>query len=447
MTAPPVLHNAAALPLAVDLYELTMLQAYLHSGLRDRATFSLFFRELPATRSFMIACGQQSVAELLPTLRFDAAALEALTAVPQLSPALLDWLADFRFTGDLRAVREGTPVFPQEPILEIEGPLPEVQLLETLLMNQVHTQTVLATKAARLVLAAGETPVVDFSMRRAHGLEASVSGVRAFTVAGLAGTSNVLGGLTYDLPLSGTMAHSFIQAHDSELQAFADFWATSESPTFLVDTYDALQGVRHVIELAARLGRHPGAIRIDSGDLGALAVAARALLDAAGLAEVRILVSGNLDEQAILRLRAAGAPIDGFGVGTALGVSREAPALDLVYKMVEYAGRPRAKRSPGKVQLPGRKQFWRRHDPDGRILGDTLGLAEEPDAEGEPQLLPLLQGGAQVEGGAAATLAQARAHCAAQLAALPEATRRLDASARPLEVSLSDPLQTLVHSH
>lgn len=445
MDAPPLL-NPAALPLAVDLYELTMLQAYLHSGLDGPATFSLFFRKLPAKRSYAVACGQQEIAEQLPALRFQRTALDALAGVPGLSPALLDWLAGFRFSGTLRAVREGTPVFPQEPILEISGPLPEVQLLETLIMNQVHTQTVLATKAARVRHAAGPVPVVDFSMRRAHGIEASVRGVRAFHVGGLDATSNVLGGLSYGMPLSGTMAHSFIQAHESECQAFEDFWETSPQPTFLVDTYDSLQGVARVIELSRRLGRAPAAVRIDSGDLGTQAHAIRRMLDEAGLAEVRILVSGNLDEQAIAALRREGAPVDGFGIGTALGVSRDAPALDLVYKMVEYDGRPRAKRSPGKVQLPGPKQFWRRRDAAGRLLGDTLGLASEPPQAGEPQLRALIVDGEPVPG-ALEPLDAARAHCARELAGLPPERIALEADAPALDVSLTPALRALAEHH
>ncbi len=443
-SAPP-LHTSAALPLAVDLYELTMLQAYLQNGLGGEATFSLFFRQLPPGRSYAIACGQQEVAELLPTLRFDASALAALAGVPGLSPMLLEWLADFRFSGTLRSVREGTPVFPQEPILEISGPLAEVQLLETLVMNQVHTQTVLATKAARLRQAAGPVPLIDFSMRRAHGIEASVRGVRAFYIGGLDATSNVLGGLTYGMPLSGTMAHSFIQAHDSELSAFENFWATSPAPTFLVDTYETSQGVARVIELSRRLGRLPAAVRIDSGDLGMQARAVRQQLDEAGMETVRIVVSGNLDEQAIARLRAAQTPVDGFGVGTALGVSRDAPALDLVYKMVEYNGRPRAKRSPGKIQLPGAKQFWRRRDVHGRVLGDVLGLTDD-FAEGEPQLRE------QVVAGDLLTdtlypLEQAREHCAWELAGLPADRMALEANAPALEVRLTPALRALAERH
>ncbi|MCC5861548.1 MAG: nicotinate phosphoribosyltransferase [Gammaproteobacteria bacterium] len=443
--APPPLHTRAALPLAVDLYQLTMLQAYLHSGLGAEATFSLFFRKLPPGRSYAIACGQQEVAELLPTLRFESSALEALAGVPGLSPALLEWLADFRFSGTLRSVREGTPVFPQEPILEISGPLPEVQLLETLVMNQVHTQTVLATKAARLRQAAGPVPLVDFSMRRAHGIEASVRGVRAFHVGGLDATSNVLGGLSYGMPLSGTMAHSFIQAHDSELGAFEDFWATSPAPTFLIDTYDSLQGVDRVIELSRRLGRQPAAVRIDSGDLGAQAREVRRRLDAAGLDSVRIVVSGNLDEQAIAGLRAQEAPIDGFGVGTALGVSRDAPALDLVYKMVDYDGRPRAKRSPGKVQLPGAKQWWRRYDGDGRVLGDVLGLAADR-AEGEPQLRARIVAGELLRD-TLHTLDEAREHRARELAGLPAARIALEADEPALEAALTPALRALAERH
>lgn len=441
MTLAPLL-RPDQLALAVDLYELTMLQAYVAEGLEQRpAVFSLFFRELPAGRNFMVACGQEAIARRLPELHFSAAAREALKSVEVLSPGFVDWLADFRFTGHVHAVPEGTPVFALEPILEVEAPLGQAQFLETLLMNQVHVETVLASKAARVALAAAGRPVVDFSMRRAHGIDAAVHGTRAFRIGGIDATSNVLGGLMHDVAVSGTMAHSFVQIFDSEPDAFDAFWRSMRDPTLLVDTYDTVGGVCNAIRAARHHDRPPRAIRLDSGDLAELSRAARVLLDEAGLTSVRIVASGGLDEFRIRDLLAGEAPIDGFGVGTEIGVSRDAPALELVYKLTEFDGHPRAKLSTGKAMLPGRKQVFRRRDAGGQILGDVLAHRDE-SAPGEPLLRQVVRGGLPLES-AMLSLEQARAHCAASVAALPARLRALEVAEEPFPVEVSGCLQAL----
>ena len=343
--------------LYVDLYELTMLQAYYAEGAEEAAVFDLHIRSLPPERNFLLACGLEDVLAYLETLRFSPEAMEYLASLGQFRPEFLERLADLRFTGSVDAVLDGTPLFAAEPILQVSAPLPEAQVVETFLLNQVTFQTLVASKGARSVLAAAGRPVVDFAARRTHGTEAGVKAARALYLAGFASTSNVLAGKRYGLPVSGTMAHSYVQAHDSEFAAFRAFASHFPDTALLVDTYDTEHGVEEVIRLARELGEafRVQAVRLDSGDLAAHAVRARERLDAAGLGRVRILASGGLDEYAVAELRAAGAPIDLFAVGTKVGVSADAPSLESAYKLVAYAGRSRMKLSEGKVTLPGRQ--------------------------------------------------------------------------------------------
>lgn len=429
--------------LLTDLYELAMLQAYWSEGMDARACFSLHFRELPARRNFMLACGQRHAARIVTGLRFTRAALDALAGVPMFREPFLRWLEGFRFTGDIHALPEGTPVFPHEPLLEVEAPIIEAQLLETLLMNLVHLETVLASKAVRMVIAADGRPVVDFGMRRMHGLDAAVQGVRAYRVAGIDGTSNVFGGLRHGMPLRGTMAHSFVQAHENEEDAFVAYAKLYPGTTLLVDTYDSLAGVECVIRLAREHGDafDIGAIRLDSGDLAALAHAARGRLDAAGLGQVKIFASGGLDEYRIAELVDAGAPIDAFGVGTALGTAADSPSLDLVYKLTEYDHTPRTKRSPGKAILPGAKQVYRYTGADGRFDHDEITLRDE-SRDAEALLQPVLRGGEPVEGGQPDADAT-KAHAADQVGRLPDPLRALQAAGRPYPVAFSERLEKL----
>ena len=323
--------------LLTDLYELTMLQAYFAEGMRDRAVFSLFVRRLPERRNYLLACGLDDVLTFLETLRFDQPALAYLDSLGRFSGDFLQFLEQLRFTGDVHAVPEGTPVFANEPILEIAAPITEAQVVESFVMNQIHLQTVLASKAARVVTAAQGRPIVDFGFRRIHGIDAGVKAARAFHIAGVSATSNVAAAQAYGLTAAGTLAHSFIQAHDDEYAAFRAFAGVYPDTALLVDTCDTLAGVRKVVRLAGELGPDfkVSAIRLDSGDLASLSIATRQILDEAGLQQVGIFASGNLDEDEITKLLEAGSPINGFGVGTEMGVSRNVPSVDIVYKLVD----------------------------------------------------------------------------------------------------------------
>ncbi|RCV91672.1 nicotinate phosphoribosyltransferase [Billgrantia montanilacus] len=431
------------LVLLTDLYQLTMLQAYWKESMQERATFSLFFRKLPPTRRFMLACGQQHAAALASRLRFSSSALSQLAGTGKFDDAFLDWLAGWRFTGDIWTLPEGTPVFPNEPYMEVDAPIAEAQLLESLIMNLVQLETVLASKAVRLVMAARGRPVVDFGMRRMHGVDAAVRGVRAYRTAGLAATSNVLGGLRHDLEINGTMAHSYILAHDSEREAFRAFARHYPDTTLLVDTHDTLEGVRMVIELMAEEpDLRVSAVRLDSGDLGELAHRSRALLDEAGFEDIKIIASSGLDEFSIQELVEDGAPIDAFGVGTQMGVSADAPVIDLSYKLVEYAGIPRVKHSTGKVNLPGRKQLYRRRDAQGRYAGDIIANRDERSVDGEPMLVPLVQGG-KLDASVMAMAVDARERVRSSLAEMPEALTRLAPGESDYPVELSEELKRL----
>lgn len=422
--------------LLTDLYQLTMLQAYWREKMFEEAVFSLFVRRLPRRRNFLLACGLSDALDYLETLRFEPAALEYLERQPQFSRDFVDWLSGLRFTGEVRAMPEGTPVFANEPILEVRAPLPEAQLVETVLMNQVHLQTVLASKAARVVLAAEGRTIVDFGLRRMHGTDAGLKSARAFYIAGVASTSNVLAGQVYGLPIAGTMAHSYIQAHHSELEAFRAFSSLYPETTLLVDTYDSLEGVHHVVRLSEELGDEfrVSAVRLDSGDLAELAFGARGILDEAGLREVKIFASGGLDELEIEGIVSQGAPIDAFGVGTGMGVSTDEPTLDIAYKLAAYEGSGRLKLSPGKPILPGPKQVWRVEE--GRTATrDVIGRADE-DLPGRPLLEPVFRSGARLPAGRV-DLEAARARAAKEIASLPPALRRTAAADPAYTVDVS----------
>jgi len=424
--------------LFTDLYELTMMQAYQAEGLFAPAVFDLFFRRLPAERNYLIAAGLDTALAYLENLHFPPASIDYLASLDTFSPAFLDYLAAFRFTGEVRAVAEGTPVFADEPIVEIKAPLPEAQLAETFLLNQLHFQTLMASKAARVVEAARGRTVVDFGARRMHGADAALKAARAFYIAGVDATSNVLAGQVYGLPVSGTMAHSYIEAHDDEAAAFAAFAAQYPETVLLVDTYDTLAGVRTVADLARQWGDRfrVRAIRLDSGDLGQLAAESRRILDTAGLEGVGIFASGSLDEYAIADLVARDTPIDGFGVGTHMGVSADRPFLDSAYKLVAYAGEPRMKLATRKVTLPGEKQIYRVTDTNGHYAGDTLATADEPHPGGTALLQTVMRDGQRTQ---SASLDNARAHAQAERERLPTPCRALTAT-DPYPVATSDQL-------
>lgn len=423
--------------LLTDFYQLTMLAVYYERGMVETAAFEFFVRRLPPTRNFLIAAGLEQVLDYLENFAFSAEEIEWLERMGRFKPAFLDWLADLRFTGDVDALPEGTPVFADEPLLRVVAPLPQAQVVETRLINLLHYQTLIASKAARVRLAAGERLLVDFGLRRAHGAEAGMLSARASFLAGFDGTANTLAGMRWGIPVYGTMAHSFIQAHEDEVTAFEHFARTHpQATTCLIDTYDTEAAAGALVPLTQRLateGIHIRAVRLDSGDLAEHARRVRAILDAGGLQTIRIFVSGNLDEYEVARLLAESAPIDGFGVGTRMNVAADHPYFDCAYKLMEYAARPRRKRSEGKATWPGRKQVFRRYDANGRLQADVLSV-EGDVQEGEPLLQPVMRGGRRLTPPVA--LSALREQTLAALGRLPEGLRRLDPSPPyPIEVS------------
>jgi len=435
--------NPLTSPLLTDLYQLNMIQAYLDHGDTKTAVFEFFVRKLPPRRGFLMAAGLEQAIDYLENLRFSPEEIEWLARTRRFNKALLDQLASFRFTGDVHAMPEGRVFFANEPILRVTAPMPQAQLVETRLINIVHFQSLIAAKAARLMLSAPGKLLVDFGLRRAHGAEAGLMAARASYIAGFAGTATMLAEVQFGIPTFGTMAHSFIEAFDSESAAFECFARSRpENLTLLIDTYDTEVAARKVVALAPRLatlGIKIRAVRLDSGDLISLSKSVRGILDDGGLADVTIFASGGLDEDYIAQILQAGAPIDGFGVGTSLTTSADAPALDCAYKLQEYAGLARRKHSAGKATWPGRKQVWRRYEADGRMAGDVLSL--ESDAHpGEPLIEPVMKDGRRV--GPAPTLAAIRERAAHDIERLSEPLRKLEPGAS-YTVELADALVRL----
>jgi nicotinate phosphoribosyltransferase len=422
--------------LFTDLYQLNMLRAYFELGMTEQAAFSLFVRKLPPQRNFLVACGVADLLNEIESFRFEVDHLRYLHTLGQFTDAFLEWLHEFRFSGDIYAMREGTPFFPNEPILEVVAPIAQAQILETLIINQIGLQTILASKAARIVAAARGRPVIDFGARRAQGFDAGIKGARAFYVGGIDATSNLAAGKTYEIPVAGTVAHSFIEACSSEMDAFGAFARIFPDTTLLVDTYDTLAGVANVISLSRSLGSdfRIRAIRLDSGDLGQLARQARHMLDEAGLERVQIVASGGLDEHQIDRLTTGNAPIDLFGVGTDMAVSSDAPALDIAYKLTEYAGRGRMKLSTDKSTLPGRKQVFRHFENETAIY-DVIGRHDE-SLGGSPLLAPVMLSGKRTEPDVG-QLAQIRSYAKEAIQALPQARQALSPRPAAYEVKIS----------
>ncbi len=442
MTAAIPWMDEANAALLTDLYELTMMQAYFREGLFEPATFDLFFRKLPENRNYLVAAGLETALAYLERLRFSEQSLAYLDSLGLFASDFLDYLRDFRFTGEVRAVPEGLPVFANEPVLEVIAPLPEAQLVETFLLNQLHFQTLMASKASRVVDAAGGRKLMDFGARRMHGTEASLQAARAFYLSGMDATSNVRAGQAYGIPVAGTMAHSYIEAHSQERAAFEAFATIYPETILLVDTYDTLRGVERVVAMAQDWGQRfrIQGIRLDSGELGDLAKRSRQILDQAGLTGTEIFASGSLDEYAISDLLAQGTPIDGFGVGTHLGVSEDSPYLDSAYKLVEYAGEPRMKLSTRKVTLPGRKQIVRFSAEDGTYRGDLIQREDEPIGTGEALLIPVMEAGNPLPE-ASSTLTEARERSQRARECLPPAIRSLRPAPSPYPVSVSEALQ------
>lgn len=429
--------------LLTDLYQLTMLHGYFEYGMEETAVFEFFVRDLPPERNFLVAAGLEQAIEFLEQARFTEEELTWLRETARFPDTFIDHLGALRFTGDVHAMREGTVFFPNEPVLRVTAPIDQAQLVETRLINLLHFQTLIASKAARCVLAAPNAMLVDFGLRRAHGAEAGLLAARATYLAGFTGTSTVLAGRRYGIPVFGTMAHSFVQAHDDEVTAFDHFaHAQPGNTVLLIDTYDTEAAAHEVVALARRLQQEDIAIkgvRLDSGDLAEHAHRVRQILDQGGFTDIGIFSSGNLDEYALRDLVASDSPIGGFGVGTRLDTSADVPYLDCAYKLTEYAGRGRRKLSETKVTWPGAKQVFRRTNDQGCFDGDTVTLISDSQP-GEPLIHPVMRAGRRVA--EHETLERIRERTADQLGALPGPLRGLD-PATPYSVDIARPLRDL----
>ncbi|WP_067620259.1 nicotinate phosphoribosyltransferase [Dissulfuribacter thermophilus] len=376
-----MVQNSFDSPLLTDLYQLTMAQVYVEKGLTGTACFEFFVRELPAERNFLVASGIQEIINFLKNFSFSSEDLKFLESTGLFNKDFLEYLSELQFKGDVYAMDEGTVFFPMEPVLQVKAPLPLAQLLETRIINVLQYSILITSKAARVSLASRGKTVVDFGLRRAHGGEAGLLAAKSSYIGGFNGTSTVLAGKLYGIPIFGTMAHSYIQAHRNELEAFLNFARTyPQRPIFLVDTYDVKQGVETAIkatQILKKEGINPFGIRIDSGDLSEESRMARLLLDEAGYNDIKIIASGDLDEYSVARLVESNAPIDGFGVGTRVVTSVDVPYLNCAYKLVEYSGKKTFKRSKGKATLPGQKQVIRHFDENGGMIFDELVLCDK----------------------------------------------------------------------
>ena len=384
-------------PLFTDLYELTMAASYFDHQVFDTATFSLFIRDGYANRNYFVAAGLEQVLDELAAFQFSDPDISYLRSTGRFSENFLNYLSEIRFTGEVYAMPEGTIFFTNEPVMEVTAPIVEVQLIETFLLNTIGFQTMIASKAARCFHAAAGRPLIDFSLRRTQGQDAGIKVARSTFIAGFAATSNVLAGKIYGIPISGTMAHSYVSAFDNELEAFFAFADTfPDHSIFLIDTYDSVEGARHAAAVAKEMqkkGHTLIGVRLDSGDMTGLSREIRKIFDTAGLYDVKIYASSGFDEFKIARVISEGAAIDAFGVGTKVGVSADAPFVDVVYKMVRFKGRDVKKLSPGKVTLAGAKQVFRKSDQDGSYLEDIIGQRDEIIAEGKPLLEKVMENG------------------------------------------------------
>ncbi len=420
-----------------DLYQLAMLKSYHDQGMNQTAVFEFYIRNLPDQRNFLMAAGLEQVLEYLESLQFTQQERDWMKHSGIFPADFVDSLKDFRFTGDVDALPEGTIFFSNEPVVRITAPLPQAQLAESRIINILQMQILTASKAARMVLTAPGKTLLDFGLRRAHGSEAGLFVARASYLAGFNGSATVSAKPLYGVPVFGTMAHSYIQAHSEESDAFKNFaHSWPDNTIFLLDTYDTLQAAHKVVALARDLkkeGISIHGVRLDSGDLAQLAKEVRSILDKGGLKNTRIFASGNLDEYALEQLIAQQAPIDGFGIGTRLAVSEDAPTLECVYKMQEYDGRPQRKRSEGKSTWPGKKQVFRTLDAKGKMQEDHLAIEDEP-LSGEPLMKPYMCQGKRLN--PPVPLEQLHKHAARQLDQLPKSLSSLKpAPAYPVHIS------------
>lgn len=426
------------LELLTDLYELTMAASYFENQMADPATFSLFIRKYPPSRAYFVAAGLEDVLDYVADFHFSERDLAYLDSTGTFSDDFLHYLKNMRFTGSIRALAEGEIFFRDEPILEVTAPVIEAQVLETFVINTMNLQSMIATKAARCVHAAAGRRLVDFSLRRTHGIDAGLKVARSSYIGGFVATSNVLAGKLYGIPIAGTMAHSYISAFGDESEAFRAFARSFPHKTvLLVDTYDTLAGAQKAAVIGQEMAKDGGkllGVRLDSGDMTQLSQEVRKILDEAGLHETEIFASSSFDEYKIARLINDGAKIDAFGVGTKMGVSADAPYFDIVYKLVQYGDRPIMKRSTGKVNLAGKKQVFRRTDSKGRFVEDVIGTGDETVDGATPLLAPVMQEGKLLK--AHPTLEEIRQHFAERFQALDEAYKALDgAPSYPVRLS------------
>jgi nicotinate phosphoribosyltransferase len=431
--------NYADSALLTDLYQLTMMQAYFDAGMDHAAVFEFFVRRLPKNRNFLIAAGLEQVLDYIRRVRFTNDEIHWLSNTGLFSRPFLRSLEGFRFRGDVDAMPEGTIFFGDEPIVRVTAPISQAQLVETRVINLLQYQSMVASKAVRCVLAAPDRVLVDFGLRRTHGAEAGLLGSRACYIAGFTATSNVYAARAFNIPISGTMAHSFIQSCDDEEDAFLKFArANPRNTVFLIDTYDTEAGARKVVQIARKLrkeGININGVRLDSGDLAEHARKVRRILDRGGLKDTTIFASGNLDEDALERLSRAKAPIDGYGVGTRVLTSADFPYLECAYKLQEYAGKPRMKLSESKVSWPGIRQVFRQTDPkNGAFISDTIGLATDVQP-GTPLLVPVMRGGKLLR--RPTPLMRSRERVTEQLSNVPASLRSLHPKSFPVTISKS----------
>jgi nicotinate phosphoribosyltransferase len=433
--------------LLTDLYQLTMMQGYYEHGMDGASTFEFFVRKLPENRGFLMAAGLETTLEYLENLRITPEELKWIAQSGLFHKGFVEYLESVRFTGDVDAMEEGTVFFPNEPVLRVTAPLPQAQLVESRIINLLHFQTLIASKAVRVALAAPGKLLVDFGFRRAHGAEAGLLAARASYIAGISGTATVLASMIYGIPVYGTMAHSFVLAHDDETEAFAHFaMSQPNNVIFILDTYDTEKAAHKVVSLAPKLkekGITIKGVRLDSGDLADHARKVRTILDDGALSGTKIFVSGGLDEYSLSDLVNTGAPIDGFGIGTCMDTSSDAPYLDSAYKLQEYAGKARRKRSEGKATLPGTKQVYRFYDEAGKIKEDVIALDGELQ-DGQPLLKPVMRSGKRVS--PPPSIEALRQHGATQLTCLPDRLKTIRTPGSytvKLSQSIKDLIQTL----
>ena len=427
-----------SLALLTDLYQLTMAQTYFQSQRLDPATFSLFIRSYPPNRGYFVAAGLQDVLEFLEQFAVDSTGIDYLHSRRLFADDFLDLLKGLKFTGDVWAIPEGRLAFTDEPFLEVTAPIIEAQIVETFIINQVNLQSLIATKAARCVHAAGGRAVVDFALRRAHGIDAGMKVARASYLAGFTGTSNVRAGQEYGIPIVGTMAHSFVSSFEQEMDAFRAFIASfPNNSILLIDTYDTLAGARKAVEIAKEMaanGQQLQGVRIDSGDLKKLAIEVRRIFDEAGLKSVKIIGSGGLDEFDLADFTVADVPYDSYGVGTKMGVSADAPWFDIAYKLVEYGERPVLKLSTGKASWPGKKQVFRMRDERGQLQKDVIALREENIPGADPLLQKVMASGEVAV--RCRTLEEIRDNFMAEFKRLPDPIKAIrNPASYPVEIS------------